>query len=224
MRIKALIGFAAALMFFTTACSSAASPSTAVPSAAATSTSATAVLSNTPAPAGATPAAGTPAPAKTEEKEKTPASGEEPAEGPPEPNPLPTIGPGGNANFAPVPGADITKAGAAATIHGSAAAGQAVYTQNCAVCHGPDGKGGVPNPGSGDGTVPPLNPIDPGFKASAKGDSAAFAGELDLFIQHGSRPSGSNPSFSMIPWGDQNKLTQQQIADVEAYVIQLNGG
>ena len=105
---------------------------------------------------------------------------------------------------------------------GNATAGQVVYAQNCAACHGPEGKGGVANPGSDDGTVPPLNPIDPGFAAAAKGDSSEFAGGLDLYIQHGSRPAGDSPALSMIPWGDANKLTQQQIADVEAYIFQLN--
>lgn len=153
----------------------------------------------------------------------TPTVGEEAAEGPPQPNALPTVGPGGNPAFAPVAGVDITKNGAAASIHGSATAGQTIFAQNCVACHNVDGKGGLVNPGSEDGTVPPLNPIDPGFKASAKGDPAAFAREIDLFIQHGSRPSGSSPALSMIAWGDQGKLTQQQIADVEAYVMQLNG-
>ena len=142
---------------------------------------------------------------------------------PPEPNPLTPLAPGGNPEFAPVPGADLSKNGPAASIHGSLQAGQLVFTQNCLACHGVDGKGGFPNAGSDDGTVPALNPIDPGFAAAAKGDPAAFAREIDLFIQHGSRPSGPNPMLSMVPWGDAKRLTQQQIADVEAYVMQLNG-
>jgi mono/diheme cytochrome c family protein len=131
------------------------------------------------------------------------------------PNPLPT--------GAPNPTADITRNGGAASVHGSAAAGQVVFDQHCAVCHGPAGKGGVPNPGSDDGAVPPLNPIDPRFNASANGDPAAFAREIDRFIQHGSRPTGPNPEHLMPAWGDQQSLTQQQVADVEAYVIRLNG-
>ena len=197
------------------ACAAPASPAS--PTAA--STSAQAVT--TPSPSPLATVAGTPG--KKEERELTPTVGEEPAEGAPLPNALPTIAAGGNPAFAPVAGVDITKVGAAATIHGSAAQGQIVFAQNCQACHNADGKGGLANPGSDDGTVPPLNPIDPGFKATAKGDPAVFAREIDLFIQHGSRPSGSNPTLSMIPWGDQNKLTQQQIADVEAYVMQLNG-
>ena len=141
----------------------------------------------------------------------------------PKPNLLAPLQPGGNPEFAPVPGADLSTNGPAASTHGSAQAGQLVFAQNCLACHGVDGKGGFPNAGSDDGTVPPLNPIDPGFAAAAKGDPAAFAREIDLFIQHGSRPSGPNPMLSMVPWGDSKRLTQQQIADVEAYVMHLNG-
>jgi hypothetical protein len=213
----------AAAAVTTTAARPTPAPNTPTPAALASDTPASVAASaSTPLPPAPTPGPGTPGPVKTEERE-TPAPGEEAAEGAPQPNPLATVGPGGNPLFAPVPGADITKNGAAVTVKGSAPAGQIVYTQYCLACHGPDGKGGVPNPGSDDGTVPPLNPIDPGFKAAAKGDYAELAGGLDLFIQHGSRPAGKNPTFSMIPWGDANKLTQQQIADVEAYVIQLNG-
>jgi mono/diheme cytochrome c family protein len=142
---------------------------------------------------------------------------------PPQPNPLPAVAPGGNKDYAAVPGADITANGAAATIHGSVAAGQVVFVQNCQQCHGAEGKSGIANPNSTDGAVPVLNPIDPGFNATAKGDPAIFARELDLFIQHGSLPAGPNPTLSMSGWGDQKKLTQQQIADVEAYLMQLNG-
>jgi mono/diheme cytochrome c family protein len=193
-------------------------PATASPTVPGVPTPVSAAASPSPATAAA------PTPAKAEEaREGTPSSGEEAAEGPPKPNPLPPVPAGGNPDYAPVAGADLTTAGAAAAIHGSTAAGQAVYAQKCLACHGAEGKGGIPNPGSDDGTVPPLNPLDPGFLASAKGDPATFAREIDLFIQHGSRPAGTGPVFSMIPWGDQQKLTQQQIADVEAYVMQLNG-
>jgi mono/diheme cytochrome c family protein len=77
----------------------------------------------------------------------------------------------------------------------------------------------VPNPGTLDGFVPTLNPIDP---ALADSDKETFAYNLDLFIQHGSTPAGPNPSIAMPAWGDSNALTQQQIADVIAYLISLN--
>jgi uncharacterized repeat protein (TIGR01451 family) len=68
-----------------------------------------------------------------------------------------------------------------------------------------------------------MNPIDPGFLEQARGDPVAFVRAIDRFIQHGSRPAGDDPDRSMIPWGDRGLLSQDQIADAEAYVMQLNG-
>jgi mono/diheme cytochrome c family protein len=75
------------------------------------------------------------------------------------------------------------------------------------------------NRGSTDGTVPALNPIDMTLENK---DPKVFAYNLDLFIQHGSTPGGDKPALTMLAWGDQKKLTDQQIADVIAYVISLN--
>lgn len=137
----------------------------------------------------------------------------------PAPNPLPS----GSSVYSPVPGADTNKPGPAASIHGDPVAGRTLFAQDCAGCHGARGTGGVDNPGSDDGTVPSLNPIDPGFLDDSQGDPAIFAQEMDLFVQHGSRPSGDNPKISMVGWGDHNLLSQNQLADIEAYVMQLNG-
>jgi mono/diheme cytochrome c family protein len=109
--------------------------------------------------------------------------------------------------------------GDAVNLTGDATAGATVFDQNCKVCHGDQGKGGVENPGSTDGTVPPLNPIDPGLVSS---DAKTFAKNVDLFIEHGSKPEGDNPAKVMTAFGDQKVLTSQQIADVIAYVISLN--
>ncbi len=141
----------------------------------------------------------------------------------PLPNPLASLAKGGDPRFAPLPGVDITQNGAAASIHGDPARGRVIFAQNCAACHNDRGIGNLPNPGSDDGTVPPLNPIDPGFLEQSGGDPAKFAQAVDLFVQHGSRPAGDAPSLSMIPWGDAKYLSQPQIADVEAYVMELNG-
>jgi mono/diheme cytochrome c family protein len=102
---------------------------------------------------------------------------------------------------------------------GDPTAGAQVFQSNCVACHGPQGKQGVTNPGSTDGSVPQLNPIDPTLVNT---DFKTFAYNLDLFIQHGSTPEGSGPAISMPAWGDKGDLTQQQIADVIAYVISLN--
>lgn len=109
--------------------------------------------------------------------------------------------------------------GEAINLKGDAAAGLVVYTAQCEKCHGVNGATGVDNPGSDDGSVPVLNPIDPGIKNA---DLMVFATNLDLYIQNGSTPSGSSPKLSMPSFGKDNVLTQQQIADVIAYLISLN--
>lgn len=109
--------------------------------------------------------------------------------------------------------------GPALGLTGDAMAGQQIFAANCQICHGQEGKGGNPNPGSDDGTIPALNPIDPTMKNA---DPKLFATNIDLFVEHGSTPSGKNPTFSMIAWGDKQLLTPQQIADVIAYVMSLN--
>ncbi len=97
---------------------------------------------------------------------------------------------------------------------GNADQGQPLFGQVCAPCHGPQGVQGIPNPGSTDGTVPQLNPIDP---------SLATAGAIGQFIMHGSVPEGSSPQLAMPAYGDLQLLTQQQIADLAAYILAANG-
>ena len=155
--------------------------------------------------------------------------------GPPTPNPLaPSLSPMISQlspqlqallrlGAVPVPNVDITGVGLASSTHGDAAAGGTKFAANCAVCHGDRGVGGVANPGSDDGTVPPLNPIDPGFLEDSNGSAAIFARDLDVFIQHGSRPAGPSPELEMPAWGDHHLLGQSDIADIEAYVMSLNG-
>jgi len=109
--------------------------------------------------------------------------------------------------------------GPAADVIGSASHGSVLFTNECEPCHGSEGKVGVSNPGSDDGSVPPLNPIDPQLSSS---DPQIFADNIDRIIQHGSTPDGPNPKLVMPAFGDTNTLTQQEIADIEAYVMQLN--
>jgi ubiquinol-cytochrome c reductase cytochrome b subunit len=110
--------------------------------------------------------------------------------------------------------------GPAANMIGDAAHGGILFQQTCQRCHGPRGTDKIPNPGSDDGTVPPLNPIDPGLKNP---DPQVFADNVDRFIQHGSIPSGPDPERHMPDFGDSHTLTQQAIANLEAYVLSLNG-
>lgn len=109
--------------------------------------------------------------------------------------------------------------GDAINLKGDPASGKQVYIDQCQLCHGPEGKGDVLNPGSDDGTVPALNPIDSTLVGS---DDQTNVANIDLFIQNGSTPPGVNPAIVMPPWGAQNGMTQQQIADVIAYIIALN--
>jgi mono/diheme cytochrome c family protein len=109
--------------------------------------------------------------------------------------------------------------GKAIGLKGDPQKGAVVFKANCLVCHNAEGKGGITNPGSTDGTVPPLNPIDPTLYSK---DDKEFAQNIDLFIEHGSTPAGKEPSFKMTAFGDLGVLTPQQIADVLAYVIKLN--
>jgi mono/diheme cytochrome c family protein len=116
---------------------------------------------------------------------------------------------------------DCTKPGPAIAknLKGDPTAGQKVFVENCEKCHGSQGKIGIANPGSTDGSVPSLNPIDSAFSTL---DANAFAAQIDAFVEHGSTPEGPSPKNVMDSWGDSGKLTPQQIADVIAYLISLN--
>ena len=109
--------------------------------------------------------------------------------------------------------------GEAVKLTGNVDSGKEIYVANCQRCHGVDGTGDVPNPGTDDGTVPPLNPIDETLVSS---DYKTYATNIDLFIEHGSTPAGTIPNLYMPAWGDTGALTPQQIADVIAYIISLN--
>jgi hypothetical protein len=132
---------------------------------------------------------------------------EPPAPGAPTPEPAQPSNPGGP--------------GPAGAMAGDVTRGRVEFGLYCAPCHGPEGmeEVGVPNPGSDDGIVPELNPIDPTL---VNADSKIFAANLDLFIEHGSVPEGPSPLIMMPSFGDSKMLTEQQIADLIAYIISLN--
>ena len=108
--------------------------------------------------------------------------------------------------------------GPAVGLTGDATKGADIYKSKCQSCHGDEGKGGVKNPGSSE-DVPELNPIDPTI---ANADAKVFATNVDLFVEHGSKPEGDNPTLVMKAFGDTKELSPQEIADVIAYVISLN--
>jgi ubiquinol-cytochrome c reductase cytochrome b subunit len=103
---------------------------------------------------------------------------------------------------------------------GSVSLGEKLFAQNCEACHGTQGTDKVSNPGSDDGTVPPLNPID---RELFDSDPNVFASHIDNFLQGGSTPSGPDPALKMPDFGNSKALTQEEIANLEAYVLHLNG-
>jgi ubiquinol-cytochrome c reductase cytochrome b subunit len=108
----------------------------------------------------------------------------------------------------------------ASRLIGNSEHGSLLFEQSCPACHGMQGAGGIPNPGSSEGKVPALNPID---RDLYNADPDDFASKIDPFLQHGSKPPGPGPNLVMQGYGDSGTLTQQQIAHLEAYVLRLNG-
>jgi mono/diheme cytochrome c family protein len=138
---------------------------------------------------------------------------------------LPTLAPEADTPGPGEPAVDIARPsnpggpGPAIDLQGNIENGKVIFVANCQICHGEEGKGGLPNPGTTDETVPPLNPID---STLVNADYKTFATNLDLFLEHGSVPEGPEPVRNMPSWGDRGALTPQEIADVIAYLISLN--
>jgi len=109
--------------------------------------------------------------------------------------------------------------GLASSMIGNIAHGDLLFLRNCESCHGINGKGGVFNPGSLSGEVPPLNPID---RRLYNKNPQTFADNIDRIIQHGSTPPGT-PALKMFDYGDSRTLTQREITHLEAYILNLNG-
>jgi mono/diheme cytochrome c family protein len=138
------------------------------------------------------------------------------------PSPTETPLPAGAPTAAPQGPARPSNAGgpgAAVSLVGNADNGRVLFGTYCAGCHGPQGLVPVPNPGSDDMVVPQLAPID---ETIADKDPKVFASNVDLFVEHGSAPSGPADQINMPAFGDQKLLLPQQIADIIAYVIGNN--
>jgi mono/diheme cytochrome c family protein len=134
--------------------------------------------------------------------------------------PTPTLPASSGQTPTPTPHMESGSGEAGRHIAGNVDQGRSYFGLYCASCHGPQGVQGIPNPGSDDGSVPPLNPIDPTI---ASPDPQVFGSNVDQFMQQGSVPEGPSPLLLMPPFGQRKMLTQQQIADLVAYVMSLNG-
>ncbi len=110
--------------------------------------------------------------------------------------------------------------GDAAFIVGNAENGEELFRQQCGSCHGAGGRGNMPNPGSLSGRIPALEPI---ARQLFSPQPVIFARNVDKYIQHGAVPPGRAPAFYMPDFGDSWSLTQQEIANIEAYVLRING-
>ncbi len=98
--------------------------------------------------------------------------------------------------------------------------GAVLFDLDCAKCHGKAGEGNVPNPGSQAGVVAPLAPISRGLFSD---NPLVFTENIDRVIQHGASPTGPSPSLMMPAFGDTRALTLPMIANIEAYILSLNG-
>ncbi len=101
-------------------------------------------------------------------------------------------------------------ASGATTLPGDPTAGATVYAQNCTTCHGASLEGGI------GATLNPIdklpgvsNPLDPTFL-------------IDI-ITNGRQPQPGDPKqTAMPPKGGNAKLTDQDIRNLAAYIIQQN--
>jgi mono/diheme cytochrome c family protein len=103
-----------------------------------------------------------------------------------------------------------TAASGSTTFPGDPSKGATVFQQNCAVCHGAAGEGGI-------GAT--LNPIEP--LAGVSSQQAITPQFLIDIITNGRNPKPGDPKQTMMPsWN--GKLSEQDIKDVASYIIQLN--
>jgi disulfide bond formation protein DsbB len=114
------------------------------------------------------------------------------------------------ADTSPSPSTSGSGASGATALPGDPNRGAALYAQNCATCHGASLEGGI-------GAV--LNPIDhlPGVSNPL---DPTF---LIYVITNGRQPQPGDPkSIAMPPKGGNPNLTDQDIKDLAAYIIQQN--
>ena len=136
--------------------------------------------------------------------------------------PPPEKGSAGSASPSSAPVATAAPAAAVTIVKmiGDSKHGAILFELDCAKCHGKAGQGHVPDPGSQTGMVAPLAPIARGLFSD---DPVVFAANIDRFIQLGATPPGPDPALQMPAFGTTRSLTTPEIANIEAYVLFLNG-
>ena len=114
------------------------------------------------------------------------------------------------ADSSPSPSGSGSAASGAGALPGDPSKGQTLYSQNCATCHGAALEGGI---------GAKLNPIDklPGVK-----DALDPAFLIDI-ITNGRTPQPGDPKQTQMPAkGGNSSLTDQNIKDLAAYIIDAN--
>ena len=142
------------------------------------------------------------------------------------PTAAPPATPASALETTPNPGPSIASHTIGSTEHG-----KLIFVAYCQQCHGVEGKKGIENPNSVDGEVPAINPIDPEISGADKQghvpDVQKFIDGVDGYVQNGSSPDatpdGADPKYKMPSFGNTFAMSQAQVADVEAYVLELNG-
>jgi len=114
------------------------------------------------------------------------------------------------ADTSPTPPPGGSTASGAAALPGDPQKGATLYAQNCAVCHGASLEGGIGAVLNPIDKLPGVsNPLDPNFL-------------IDI-ITNGRQPQAGDPKQTAMPAkGGNNKLTEQDVKDLAAYIIQQN--
>lgn len=100
--------------------------------------------------------------------------------------------------------------GSAAPLPGDPTAGATLYAANCATCHGPSMAGNI---------GPALNPIAKLPKVPNSLDPTFL---IDIITNGRKHQAGDPGSVDMPPKGSNTSLTDQNIKDLAAYIIQQN--
>ena len=114
------------------------------------------------------------------------------------------------ADSSPSPSGSGSAATGAPALPGDPSKGETLYAQNCATCHGAALEGGI---------GPSLNPIE---KLPGVSDPLSPTFLIDI-ITNGRKPQPGDPKTTEMPVkGGNTSLTDTDIKDIAAYIIQAN--